>query len=282
MTTGAIIFAQNNSTIDYTKLAVFSAIRVKKYLDIPVSLITDSKQWVLNSYPAHPFDQIIEINTANTSQKKHFYDGSLSSKVLEWKNTLRDSAYDLTPYDTTLVLDSDYILNSDILKPALSNNYDLQIYKNSFDLAANRNDSEFKRINQYSIPFYWATVFIFQKNTITRAFFDLIAYIKENWTYFRILYNIESNIFRNDFAFSIAIHIFNGKTNGEFATELPGSMTYITDKDVLISLKDKNMNFLVEKKDHLGEYLVAKSSGIDIHVMNKMSLSRCIDGGTGV
>ena len=89
-------------------------------------------------------------------------------------------------------------------------------------------------------------------------------------------------IFRNDFAFSIAIHIMNGKTNGEFAMPLPGTMTYVQDRDLLIEMKDTTMQFLVEKKDFLGEYLAAKTTGVDVHVMNKLSLSRVIDGGSGV
>jgi len=282
MTTGSIIFAQNNSTVDYVKLAIFSAIKIKQHLGIPVSLVTDIKSWVENTYPDHPFDRIIEIPNDTIIQKKQFHDGTLSSHKLEWKNQLRSSVYDLTPYDRTLVVDSDYLINSDILKSALDNHYDFQIYRNSFDLAGWRNNDEFKRINQYSIPFYWATVFIFNKNTITESFFNLVAYIKSNWLYFRNLYSIESGIFRNDFAFSIAIHIMNEKTAGDFAVELPGVMTYITDRDFLISIKDQSMQFLLEKKNHPGEYIAAKTRDMDVHVMNKLSLSRYIDGGSGV
>ena len=282
MTTGSIIFAQNNSTVDYVKLAIFSAIKIKQYLDIPVSLITDIKSWVEDTYPDHPFDKIIEIPNDTVIQKKHFHDGTLSSHRLEWKNQLRSSVYDLTPYDRTLVVDSDYLINSDILKSALVNEYDFQIYRNSFDLAGWRNNSEFVRINQYSIPFYWATVFIFNKNTITENFFNLVAYIKSNWLYFRNLYSIESSIFRNDFAFSIAIHIMNEKTAGNFAVELPGIMTYITDRDFLVTIKDTSIQFLLEKKDYPGEYIASKTQGLDVHVMNKLSLGRFIDGGSGV
>jgi hypothetical protein len=74
----------------------------------------------------------------------------------------------------------------------------------------------------------------------------------------------------------------NGKTNGTFADELPGKMIYSTDRDILVTLDDTTLKFLVEKQDYLGEYTAAKTSGIDIHVMNKASLSRFIDGGTGV
>lgn len=277
MSTGALIFAHNNPGVDYIKLAVFSAWRVKKYLDIPVSLVTDDIEWLTKMYPDHPFDQVIKTNVGPATQKI-FYDGSLSSKTLEWKNVTRNQAYDLTPYDKTLVLDSDYIINSDILKLALCKDEIFQIYKKSFDIAGWRDTKSFQRINAYSIPFYWATVFVFEKNAITEAFFNLVSYIKENWLYFRILYSIETTTFRNDFAFSIAIHIMNGKTNGGFAVELPGTMTYIRDRDLLLNMSATKMNFLVEKKDHLGEYLAAKTNGIDVHVMNKSSLIRVIDG----
>jgi hypothetical protein len=279
---GALIFAYNNAEVDYIKLANFAAKRVKKFLDVPVSIVTDGRDWLLKSIPDHEFDQIIDNYDTEGANKKQFYDGSLTFKKLDWKNASRSSAYDLTPYDKTLVLDSDYIINSSVLKTAFERDELFQIYKDSVDLSGWRDTTYFQRINPHSIPFYWATTFVFQKDPVVEAFFNLIAYIKLNWIYFRMLYNMGSTVFRNDFAFSIAIHIMNGKTNGEFVTPLPGSMTYIQDRDLLIEMKDTSMKFLVEKQNYLGEYLAAKTSGIDVHVMNKMSLSRIIDGGSGV
>ena len=282
MTTGAVIFAQNNSSLDYTKLAGFAAKRVKEYLGIPVSVITDSADWIKKSQPDNCFDQIIDVEYYNFTQYKRFNDGTMSYKTLEWKNFTRDRVYDLTPYDRTLVLDSDYIINSNVLKFAFENDYDFQIYKNSMDLAPWRPQAEYERVSQWSIPFYWATVFVFKKNDVMSSFFDLIAYIKANWIYFRNLYSIPASLYRNDYAFSIAIHIMNGKTNGEFAIELPGKMTYIKDNDLLVDMKDNKMQFLIEKEKYLGEYTIAKTQGIDVHVMNKLSLNRFIDGGSGV
>ena len=243
MTNGAIIFAQNNTTVDYIKLAVYAADRIKTHLNIPVALVTDNIQWVSDNYPNQPFDKIIEIAPEIASQKKQFHDGTLASQKLDWKNQSRSSVYDLTPWDRTLVIDSDYILNSNVLAAAFLNNHDFQIYRNSFDLASWRTGTEFKRINQYSIPFYWATAFVFNKNNITECFFNLVAYIKTNWMYFRNLYSIEHAIFRNDFAFSIAIHIMNGKTNSNFAVDLPGKMVYATDEDILITANGNKMKF---------------------------------------
>jgi hypothetical protein len=288
MTTGAVIFAQNNSGVDYVKLAVFAASKIKQYLTIPVSIITDSRGWLETSTPDHPFDQIIDIEFDSVvefkkiKQIKKFYDGSISNKNLEWKNEDRTNVYKLSPYDKTLVIDSDYILNSNILSSALESDYDFQIYRNSLDLAGWRDTAEFTRINQYSIPFYWATVFVFKKNPVTESFFNLISYIKDNWEYFKLLYSVNSQVYRNDLAFSIAIHIMNGKTEGIFAVELPGKMSYILDRDILIGTDGDKMKFLVEKEKYLGEYTLVKTTGIDVHVMNKASLSRYINGGSGV
>jgi len=273
MTHGALIFAQNNSVIDYIKMAEFAASRIDKYLDIPVSLVTDTPELVTPGV----FDKIIPIDaTANHSQKT-FNDGTIQHQRVEWKNLARSGTYNLTPYDKTLVIDSDYIINSSVLKPAFDREFDLQIYRNSMPLANWRNTLEFTRLSQYSIPFYWATTFIFEKNSTTEAFFNLIAYIKVNWAYYRQLYNVSSTIFRNDHAFSIAIHLMNNKTNGDFAVELPGTMTYITDKDMLVNIKDNAMQFLIQKERSLSEYIPAKTTGIDVHVMNKSSLLRAIE-----
>ena len=282
MSQGAILVAQNNSTIDYFKLAIFSAKRIQQFLDIPVSLITDSRGYLESQYPDHPFDQILDISQDEYYFQRRFNDGSLSSKVLEWKNLSRYRVYDLSPYDTTLVVDVDYIINSSVLKSALDSEYPLQIYSNSMDISEWRDTSEFKRINPYSIDFYWATVFVFNKDVRTETFFVLLEHIKDNWEYYRTLYCITSPMFRNDLAFSIAIHIMNGKKSGDFAHSLPGKMIYVKDTDVLISANDNIMKFLIEKKNYLGEYTLAKTQGLDIHVMNKSSLSRYIDGGVGV
>ena len=74
----------------------------------------------------------------------------------------------------------------------------------------------------------------------------------------------------------------NGKIDGGFALDLPGTMTYILDRDLCVDINDTAVQFLVEKQSHLGEYIAVKTKGIDVHIMNKYSLSRIVDGGQGV
>ena len=61
MSIGAVIFAQNNSEIDYTKMAIYSAEQVIKHLSIPVTIITDNVDYLNTQFPNHPFDMVIEI-----------------------------------------------------------------------------------------------------------------------------------------------------------------------------------------------------------------------------
>ena len=274
MTRGVLIFAQNNSEIDYAKISLFAAEQVKRHLNVPVSLITDSKDWLLQSQPtaANVFDQFITTWT-ETQQTKRFYDGTLHSKTLTWKNLNRSDCYDLTPYDETLVIDSDYIINSANLSKIWGNQNDFLIYQDSFDLAQWRDDRSFRYLNQYAIPFYWATAFYFKKSKVNQAFFDLVKHVKQNWGYFRALYNIDSTVFRNDFAFSIAIHMMGT----DFAKSLPGKMNYTLDRDVLVDIEDTTLKFLVEKKNYSGEYIATRTKNLDMHVMNKYSLTRYLN-----
>jgi len=278
MTRGVLIFAQNNSDIDYVQIAIFSAKQVKKHLNVPVTLITENREYFFATYPEEVslFDSIIDVES-EFSQKKQFNDGSLTSKMLHWKNFSRADCYNISPYDETIVIDADFIINSDVLSKAWDGSTDFAIYKTSYDLARWRDNKAFKYINQTSAPFYWATVFYFRKSETTSAFFTLVQHIRQNWQYYKSLYSIDNNTFRNDFAFSIAIHIFNGSVDGTFAKPLPGKLYYTMDKDILVSMKDNSMQFLVEKQQVHGDYTLLKTNNLDVHVMNKYSLARFIN-----
>jgi len=280
MTKGCLIFAQNNSEVDYVKQALFAAKRVKQYLNVPVSIVTDSPDYLAEIDTDNTFDQVIDIWKVvdyrnSQTQNRSFHDGTLKKKLLKWNNFSRTSAYELSPYDETLVIDSDFIICSDNLKAIWDNSSDFAIYKDSYDISRWRMKYEY--INQYSVPFYWATVFYFKKTHITESFFTLINHIRENWNYYRLLYCVETMTYRNDYAFSIAISIMNGGTpDSFFASSLPGKLYYAIDKDIINSINGHECQILIEKESFPGEYIVVKTSNLDVHLMNKYSLERII------
>ena len=273
---GAILFARNNDKVDYIKQALFSAKRIKKYLNIPVSVITDSPEYLKSVDLDNEFDNVIKMNYDSTNNGRRYYDGSISSYLANFKNNLRYKAYDFSPYDETLLIDTDFIISNDVFKNCFKSSADFMIYKKSQDISNSTDRYEFVKISDYTIDFYWATVVFFRKTKLNQIFFNLVGHIQDEWEHYRRIYQIKSPLFRNDYAFSIAIHIINGYQKSLFAEPLPGTKLYSIDKDILWKINDTELTFLVEKKDYLGEYTIVKTKNQNVHVMNKFSLERII------
>lgn len=290
---GVLVFARNNAQIDYCKQAYALAKRARKFLDVPTSIVTDSTEFLLNEYPdaEQVFDKIISIvwkeedlaeNTTLSKTENHalrtFYDGTLIEKKLHFKNETRTLAYELSPYDETLVLDTDVVICNSTLKKCFDRTHNFLIYRTSYDLANNDRSTDFERISDTSVDFYWATCVFFRKTPTNKVFFDLLQHIQENWPHYNNIFQINTPYYRNDYSFAIAIHIMNGYQRGDFAKDMPGVLYYTTDKSILWKLNDTDMLLLLDKQGYSGEYTPICTKGATVHVMNKFSLNRCIDG----
>jgi hypothetical protein len=289
---GVLVFARNNSQIDYIKQARFVAERAKKYLNLPTTVVTDSVSFLKTQYLdwQDMFDNVIGLvwdseHLDNDSvlcakelvSQKKFWDGSLVNKQLEWKNQSRALAYELSPYDETLVLDTDIIIsNSEWLK-CFDQSHDLLLYKNSIELVDIDRGDDFVRISDTSVDFYWATCVFFRKSQENKLFFDLVQHIQENWQHYNNIFQINSPYFRNDYAFSIAIHIMNGYQSGDFAKTPPGTLYFCSDKCILWNINDDSLLVLLEKPMYDGEYTPLRVKDLNLHFMNKFSLNRCLD-----
>jgi hypothetical protein len=274
MTKGVLLFANNNGTLNYIKQAEFLAKRIQKYLNLPVSLVTTSDYDNTNNL----FDNVIQSTSKNyhNTTKRH-HDGDLYNKITTFLNTDRADVYYLTPYDETIVMDTDYVISNDILNNCFLQQKELLLYKDAIHVGIHTGTSEFLRISDTSVDFYWATVFYFKKSEQTKMFFDLVKHIKENYMHYRSMYQFRTTVYRNDFAFSIALHIMNGYKSGDFAGILPGKKFYAIDKDVLLDIVEDEIKILVQKTNRFGEYTAVNLKGSNCHIMNKFSLERIID-----
>lgn len=285
MSQGVLIFALNNYDIDYIKLAKEAARRARLFLNKPVALATDNVEWARQVLDSTDFEIIIDLSQdkkydrliSNGINYRRFNDGSLSHRKSEFKNFIRTKTFEISPFDETLVIDADFLIANDSLKYCWEQNFDFLIWKDSVDLAGYRTHDTFIKISDYTIDFYWATVFFFRKTNILKIFFDLVDHIRDNWSYYKLIYQFSSAVYRNDHAFSIAIHIMNGYQNNKWQKDLPGKMLYTTDADLLIENKDSEFLFLVEKEKYLGEYTLVKTKNLNVHVMNKFSILRNLE-----
>ena len=56
MSKGIIVFARNNSNIDYVKQAVFLAKKAKQHLNLPTSIITDGVDYLKKTFDENVFE----------------------------------------------------------------------------------------------------------------------------------------------------------------------------------------------------------------------------------
>jgi hypothetical protein len=258
---GALLFAHNTATIDYLKIAKFSASLIKKYLKIPVSLITDSKTLITAREGMEVFDTLIVVEEPTDLNVRH-----INGVQHQFLNSTRARAWKLTPYDRTLLMDSDLLIYSDRLRPYLDSNDDFLICEKMTDLTGDYLSHNDIRVSDKTLDLRWATTVIFNKNEITKKIFETVDYIHREYRYFADCYQFDANMFRNDYAFSISNHIINGFTPDTNYLP-PLMMTNQQDKILDISEKYITINATIKQKQAL-----ITLEGVDVHVMDKLDL----------
>lgn len=202
MTHGALIFAFNNGVIDYVKLAAWSANNIKRHLNIPVALVTDT------DVKDPIFDRVISADK-QMGNGRYFAD---FDDAIIWHNQNRSDAYDLSPWDKTLVLDADYIVASDQLQILFESDHDFLAHRWAYDVTGSSDFTFDNHFGKYGMPMWWATVMYFQKTQTSKLIFDSMRMIKNNWNHYCDLYGSRKDTFRNDFALSISLNLVNGHT----------------------------------------------------------------------
>lgn len=278
MKRGAIIFAHNNRTVDYALMATISGGLAKKHLGIPVTLITDSTTitWMKESKTMERaekvFENIIEVEKPESDNYRNLHDGT-EKLVVPFVNSNRSNAWELTPYDRTLLLDSDYFIFSNTLNEYWDVDEDVLISSAMNDVYDEKRKGYHDRyVSDTGIHMFWATTVMFSKTPRAKAFFDMVNFVRDNYQYYGDLFRFDTRQYRNDISFSVAKHIISG-----FETEINPSLPPVLttqDRDILGDVsKDGKLTFLVSPM--LDEKFVASAiKGRDIHIMNKQSITR--------
>lgn len=282
MKKGALIFAHNNREIDYALMSIISGGLAKKYLNIPVTLVTDrtTKAWMKESgiykKAEEVFESILEVEKPETDNRRRLYDGVDHNNVVPFCNYNRSSVWELTPYDRTLLLDSDYLIMSDRLSEYWNADSDVLISSSINDIYdQKRLGYHDKYVSDTGVHLYWATTLMFTKNQESKSFFDMVDFIKENYQYYGDLFRFSTQQYRNDISFSVAKHILSGFEK-DVGHNLPPVLTTL-DKDILHSVDDAGkLTFLISPNLN-NSYCAASIKNTDVHIMNKKSIVRNSD-----
>jgi len=266
MTTGALIFAFDNESTDYVTMAGWSARNIRRWLNIPVAIVTDAS-------PRDPrvsgFDHVIAADAASGGTR-WFEDYQAS---VTWHNAGRTEAYDLTPWHRTLVLDADYVVASDQLKILLNSDQDFLAHAAAYDITSQDNFVALNQYGEYRMPMSWATVMMFRRGAHAELIFDCMKMVRANWRHYKDLYKISGLTFRNDHALSIALNIVNGQTLQY--NSIPWNLSTVTPEHTLTRLSKDCYRIDYKDQDQRPRWTMIRNQ--DFHAMGKQHLERIIE-----
>jgi len=195
MSKGYVIFAQPNGKSDYIAQAELLAKSIQKYNTINnVTIISE-------------FD---EDDAANT----------------DWKIENRWKAYNLSPYDETVVLDADMLFfrNVDHWWDKLAN-YDLFFTSDVLTYRGETVTSNYyrKTFEKNNLPNLYSAFYYFKKTETTKQYFKLLESIMKNWkTYYqRYLKNMYQTKQSFDLSSALAVKLLGLEDSVTDNTQIP-------------------------------------------------------------
>lgn len=170
-TKGFVVVAQNNNTVDYIKQAYALAlsIRYSQKVEQSISIITNDT--IPLQYRAI-FDKIISIP------------GEDMAVNANWKVENRWKIYQATPYDETIVLDTDMLLLEDIdAWWRYCDKYELHFCSRIKNYKAETIIDTYHRktfiANNLTNPYF--ALHYFKKSTIAYNFYKVLEFVTKNW-----------------------------------------------------------------------------------------------------
>jgi len=282
MTRGVAFFAYNTSQIDYVKLAILAARYSKRHMpSLPTCLITDSGSWdwCQRSYKKEvelAFDEITLAEPAQQNNKRVHHDSPYHKFVSDFKNGNKHRVFEYTPFDQTLLLDIDYIIQNKDFEYVFETDNAVTLFHKAEYLTRNSPAQAQRYLNDQGIPMLWSTVVYFdRRNPTAKMFFDLWAHIGENYDFYKFIYGLPGKLYRTDFCVSIATHIMNGMGPGSVIDEFPGRMINMSQHDDIVKINDvDDWIYMVNNREEQWKDTLTRIAGENVHVMNKRSLDR--------
>jgi len=244
MTRGVLLFCFDTEHTKYHKILERCVRLIKMNLCVEITVVTN-------------FDTYKKMSPMGFINYK-FIEPELGNKLngKAWNNADRHMAYELSPYDTTLVLDIDYFCFSDHLAKFFDTEYDFLVPDHAYDLTG-RDSFDHRRWSM--IPMVWATVLLFKKNEKVRKIFDTVKYVKQYYSYFTEMYRIYAKNLRNDYVFAIALQQINGFMGYE---KFPFSLSTLPPDCEIVEITDDGIAW--KYKDQ-----ISYVENHDVHVLNK-------------
>lgn len=283
---GVCFFAYNNDEINYIHLAVLAALYVKRNMNQNnVCVITDAGTWAYAEQSIdsklldETIDEVVITNDKHKPNRRHHYDSPWTKFNADFKNSNKHKIREYTPYERTLLLDIDYIVQNNSLDYVFDTDSHVTMFQKAHDLRHRPPHMYEQFLEPHGIPMWWSTVVYFDQSEFSKLFFDMWEYVADNYEYYKFIYNFPGTLFRTDYCVSIATHLLNGFTSGSSVDQfVPGSLVNMEQKDEIHEVKDVNdwVYKVTDRREEWKHYPV-RVKDINVHVMNKRALLREYD-----
>lgn len=203
MSRGYIVIAQNNDTVDYLEQAYALALNLKltqsTVSNLTVCVDPKTKSMITQKHKK-AFDKIVDIPWTDNAEDA------------EWKINNKWKYYYMTPYDETVILDTDMIFPTDVSHwwEQLSSKdvwacTNVKTYRNELV-----NDMYYRLdLKRNKMPNIYTAFFYFKKSDTATELFKMIQIIFENWErfYFKYMPKGKPDWLSADVAYSLAIQL---------------------------------------------------------------------------
>lgn len=259
MNKGCLLFAFNSPEYDYYKMAEFTAKRINNFLNLPVTVVTDSESVKQNT--GYSFDKTVIVDPIT--------DNVRDQKI--WINKGRYRAFELSPYDQTLLLDTDYLVNSGLLLKTFQLNTDFCCHDHTRFLLHENDVQEY--LSPYSYKTFWATVINFKKTKRTKHIFECLQMVQENYDHYNNIHGFLGGFYRNDYALTLAVRIADGHLSDK-SNIIPWNLVHIGKNTKVhktnLDFFDTNYAIMFDTwKNNKIKKEYVKVSNFDFHMMNK-------------
>lgn len=200
MSKGVLIVALNSTTdqgneLDYVRLAKINARLIRKNLRLPVGVVTDQL--------TDGFDELVFVSKAPTAERHIVLDQK--HEYYHWHNDYRRRLFDLSPWDQTLLIDADYLIQTDNFLQCFEFNAPFQIVNSVYDPTGRNSFAKYKTLPNRTIPQKWATAMYWNRNA--KQHFEYANMVADNYAYYSRVFGFNPNQYRNDMVFSIVSHM---------------------------------------------------------------------------
>ena len=247
MSSGVLLVAfdsvtDQGKTLQYTELAKVCANLVRKYLKLPVGIVSDTN--------IDGFDENITVSKPKADERHVLVNGVHQS--YNWYNDYRRHLYSLTPFDQTLLLDVDYFLQSDQYLKCFEFDAPFQIINQVYDPTGRNSFGKYAMLPNRTIPQCWATAMYWNRDAA--EYFEYANMIADNYKYYSRVFGFSHKQYRNDMVFSIVDHMLP-------SYNMPWRMNMISSDCEFV---DANANGVKFKYDNRVTRI-----GSDVHVLSK-------------